>query len=150
MMTGQWSVVPTGLIPLIRIWVNPTPEIRVSAQDTVICDGENFTINVDNPNAPVRGNWKYDLQVTADPEIQGPDLNPTGITTSSFNITLENTDTVVHKVEYRFIPRITPDDNGVDCGNGLDTTIVIWVNPTPRSGSMPTPLSVMAKRQPFR
>ena len=130
-MMELWSAVPMDLTPPFRIWVNPTPEIRVSALDTVICDGENFIINVGNPNTPVRGNWKYDLQVTADPEINGPDLNATGITTASFDITLENGDTVVHRVAYRFIPRITPDDNGVDCGNGRDTTIVIWVNPTP-------------------
>ncbi len=130
---GDGAVVscPNGLDTMIRIWVNPTPEIRISAPDTVTCEGETFTISVDNPNIPVKGDWKYDLVMTADPEIVGPDLNMTGITTSSFNITLSNSDTIVHKVEYKFIPRITPDDGGIDCLMGDDTTIIIWVNPTP-------------------
>ena len=122
---------PNGIDTTIRIWVNPTPEIRVSATDTVLCTGETTILNITNPNHTVRGDWKYDLTVTADPEIGGEMGNQTGIITALFNETLTNSDSIVHKVEYHFIPRITPDDGGLDCENGRDTTIVIWVNPTP-------------------
>ena len=44
--------------------------------------------------------------------------------------TLFNSDTIVHKVEYHFYPRKTIDDSLI-CAGGNDTTIVIWVNPTP-------------------
>ncbi len=111
--------------------MNPIPEIRVLAADTVICDGETADIQVRNPNNPIRGTWLYDLVVTPDPEVTGAVASQPGITTALFNETLTNSDTVVHKVTYHFTPRIIPDDAGVECGNG-DTTITIWVNPSPR------------------
>ena len=43
-----------GMDTTIIIWVNPTPEIRIST-DTVICDGDVVTINIDNPNNPDPG-----------------------------------------------------------------------------------------------
>ncbi len=46
-----------------------------------------------------------------------------------FNFTLTNSDPFASSVTYRFVPSITPDDEGGDCGNGDVETIVIWVNP---------------------
>jgi len=115
----------------IRIWVNPTPEIRVNIADTVICNGETANITVRNPNNPIRGTWMYDLDVTADPEISGELADQTGVTTASYAQTLTNNDTIVHRVVYHFTPRIAPDDFGAECANARDTTITIWVNPTP-------------------
>ena len=125
---------PNGIDTTIRIWVNPTPEIRVSAEP-IRCSvtGDNHHTEYHQSQYSVRGNWKYDLQMNADPEINGPDLNQTGIITALLHLILHstNTDTVVHKVEYRFIPRISPDDGGRIAKMGRDTTITIWVNPTP-------------------
>ncbi|RLD54226.1 MAG: hypothetical protein DRI97_11910, partial [Bacteroidetes bacterium] len=115
----------------IRIWVNPTPEIRISASDSVLCNGETTVLTVTNPNNPIRGNWTYNLVVTADSEISGEGGDQTGVTTPSYSETLTNSDTIVHKVEYHFTPRIAPDDFGAECGNPRDTIITIWVNPTP-------------------
>ena len=50
----------------------------------------------------------------------------------NFSDQLFNPDTIVHKVIYHFIPRISPIDGESDCENGKDTTITIWVNPIPR------------------
>ncbi|MDF1573650.1 MAG: gliding motility-associated C-terminal domain-containing protein [Bacteroidales bacterium] len=115
----------------VTIWVNPTPEIRVSA-DSVICSEGTATIQVDNPNFPIRGNWTYDLVVTPDPGITGASGSQAGITTTLFNETLSNNSVEAQKVEYHFTPWIYPDDSGADCGGGRDTTITVWVNPTPR------------------
>ena len=115
----------------IRIWVNPNPEIRVSA-DTIICDGETAVINVRNPNVPIMGEWTFDLSVNPDPEISGYTGTASGTGDFIFNETLSNSDTVAHKIEYHFTPRIEPDDGGAECGGGIDTIITIWVNPTPR------------------
>jgi len=120
-----------GLDTTIRIWVNPNPEIRVIA-DTVICDGETAVISVRNPNHILRGEWTFDMVATADPEISGNTGTASGTGDFIFNETLTNSDSVAHKVVYQFTPRIAPDDGGAECGGGIDTTITIWVNPTPR------------------
>ena len=51
----------------------------------------------------------------------------------TFTEVLTNNTSVVQKVEYHFHPVIEPDDGEAACENGgpNDTTIVIWVNPTP-------------------
>ncbi len=117
---------------LLSIWVNPTPEIRVNA-DTVICNGETASIAIANPNQLILGTWKYDLVVTAEPEITGAigsgiDLN---LDMSVINQSLMNSGSAAHYVEYRFIPTIYNQYGTVlSCDNGLDTSIRIWVNPT--------------------
>ncbi|MGM0473888.1 MAG: gliding motility-associated C-terminal domain-containing protein [Bacteroidota bacterium] len=116
----------------IVIWVNPTPEIRVSADDNIICDGDDVTFSIRKPNNPIRGNWLYDLEVLPDPGILDARPSENGLGPVNFTETLTNTDTIARKVVYRFIPRIDPDDGGPDCENGKDTTITIWVNPTPQ------------------
>ena len=117
----------------IIIWVNPTPRIRVSAPDTVICNNTSTTITIRNPNTPIRGTWNYNLTVTPDTHITGAEPNHTGVTTTSYTNTLSNNDTIVHKVVYFFKPNIFNDD-GTPVGSctSKDTTIIIWVNPTPR------------------
>ena len=114
----------------ITVWVNPTPAIRVVAEDTVICSGETTNIRIHNPNEFVFGEWVYDLYVTPDPLIWGNMESDTALTETSISETLFNDDTIVHKVEYRFIPRKTIEDSLI-CSQVNDTTIVIWVNPTP-------------------
>ncbi|MCP4313055.1 MAG: T9SS type B sorting domain-containing protein, partial [Bacteroidetes bacterium] len=114
----------------ITVWVNPTPAIRVTTEDTVICNGETTVLNIHNPNKFVYGDWIYDLIVTPDFAISGNRLSDTALIEESISETLFNDDTIVHKVEYRFIPRKTIEDSLI-CSQVHDTTIVIWVNPTP-------------------
>ncbi|MCK5138018.1 MAG: gliding motility-associated C-terminal domain-containing protein, partial [Bacteroidales bacterium] len=122
-----------GTDTTIVIWVNPTPEIRVTASDLLICDEESVTLNVRNPNVDVRGEWKYDLIISKDSEeISGVDAGTEEFNAdTSYIYTLTNSDTVAHQVTYRFVPRITPDDYGPDCGYGIDSSITITVYPTP-------------------
>ncbi|MFH0756463.1 MAG: DUF2341 domain-containing protein [Bacteroidota bacterium] len=120
-----------GLDTTIIVWVNPTPAIRVIANDTVICNGATTTIRIRNPNEFVYGAWEYDLIVTdADGMIEGESPDMYGITDSELNESLTNIDTIAHKVEYTFIP--TKEYGGLTCNEVNDTTIVIWVNPTPQ------------------
>ena len=95
-----------GVDTTITIWVNPTPNINVSASDSVLCNGETTILTITNPNNPIRGTWTYNLEVTADSQISGESGDQTGVTIPSYTETLTNNDTIVHKVEYRFIPRI--------------------------------------------
>ncbi|MCK4993261.1 MAG: hypothetical protein KAS29_22335, partial [Bacteroidales bacterium] len=120
-----------GIDTTIRVWVNPTPAIRVHAQDSILCNGDSAIIEIANPNAFVSGYWEYNLVVNPDPEITGARPNVDGITDTLLIDPLINTDTIVHKVEYTFTPTKTPDPD--ICAGGNDTTIVIWVNPTPEA-----------------
>jgi len=130
---GDECNTPNDTVEII-IWVNPVPDVNVSAPDTVLCTGDYANISIENPNTSIQGFWMYDLEVTPDPEIRGARDSAQNLPASSNFIDdrLFNDDTVVHKVIYHFIPRISPGDGGVNCENGLDTTLTIWVNPTPR------------------
>ncbi len=118
----------------IVIWVNPVPDIEVSIPDTVLCNGGYSLISIDSPNTSIQGIWMYDLEVTPDSSIRGARDSAQNLTSANNFIDdqLFNDDTVVHKVVYHFIPRISPSDGGINCENGKDTTITIWVNPAPR------------------
>ncbi len=107
---------------------NLAPEIRISLPDTVLCDGESFTISVQNPNTSVRGQWMYNLTVEPDAGITGNTISGTYTNTTNLIETLFNNDTRIHKLVYRFTPRIVPDDGGPDCF-GKETQITVWVHP---------------------
>ncbi len=49
-----------------QVWVNPTPQIQVTPATQTICDGESSLVTVRNPNTSVRGQWLYDLSVSAE------------------------------------------------------------------------------------
>jgi gliding motility-associated-like protein len=70
----------------------------------------------------------YDLAVTPDPEIGGNTADGTYTSATDLTETLINTGRERHKVVYRFIPRITPDDGGPDC-IGPEQIVTIWVHP---------------------
>ena len=109
-------------------WVNPTPEIRVSSGDTVICNGESTSISVRNPNVSVRGQWIYDLKVIADASVSGYTSDGTYSSPANLNETLTNSDSKRQKVVYRFIPRIVSGNGAEEC-TGIEQKITIWVNP---------------------
>ena len=111
------------------IWINPVPKVNVSSTDTLVCNGESATISFLNPNVSVKGLWKCDVTVTADPEISGFRDSETYSGAADFTESLVNNDINMHKVVYRFTPRITPADGGPDCINGFEKTVTIWVFP---------------------
>lgn len=110
------------------VFVNPQPEIQISVSDTLICDGGSLTIAVENPADLIWGKWIYDLIVEPDPGITGNTISSTYASPASFSETLFNNDNNMHKVVYRFIPRIVTDD-GVHACAGKEVKITIWINP---------------------
>jgi gliding motility-associated-like protein len=110
------------------VWVNPAPEIRIYANDTIICNGETTRIVMRNPNTVVRGRWTYDLIVVPDEAIRGSSVGGTFTQTLPLNETLFNSSAELHKVVYRFIPHIDSDDGLHSC-NGTAGTVTIWVRP---------------------
>jgi len=110
-----------------EVFVNPQPEIQVSASDSLMCSGERVTVSVQNPSCLIWGKWIYDLIVEPEAGITGNTINGTYSNPADLNETLFNNDTAVHKVIYRFTPRIVPDDGGSDC-IGKEKTITVWVH----------------------
>lgn len=110
------------------VFVNPPPEIQVSVSDTLICDGESVTVSVQNPTDLIRGKWIYDLVVEPEAGITGNAASGTFASPAGLNETLFNNDKVLHKVVYRFIPRIVADD-GVRACAGEEVKITVWIYP---------------------
>lgn len=111
-----------------EVFVNPSPEIQVTASDSLICDGERVTLSVQNPSGLIWGKWIYDLIVEPEVGISGNTLNGTYTSPTELNETLFNNDSAVHKVVYRFIPRIVTDD-GVQACEGKEKKITVWIYP---------------------
>ncbi len=111
-----------------QVFVNPQPEIQISVSDSLICDGESVTVSVQNPTGLIWGKWIYDLIVEPEAEIIGNTVTGTYTSPTDLNETLFNNDTVVHKVVYRFIPRIVTDD-GVQACEGKEVKITVWIYP---------------------
>jgi hypothetical protein len=123
-----------GISDTVVVWVNPTPDILVTATDTLICNEELAQFKVDNLNPYVRGEWRYRLDVEdasgmIDGERADGDYPMDSILIED---QLINNDTVAHRITYHFTPYIDPSDGEADCGTDRDTLITIWVNPTPR------------------
>ena len=111
-----------------HIWVNPVPQIDVSPVDSILCYGESAVIDVVRENPSVRGQWVYDLAVTADQGVTGYTTggtytSPTDLTETLFNSTLQT-----RQVVYSFTPRIIPEGGGADCA-GLTETVTLVVHP---------------------
>ncbi|MFC2116183.1 T9SS type B sorting domain-containing protein, partial [Bacteroidota bacterium] len=127
--------------------------LSVSIADTIYCDSSTITITVNDENGPVRGDKVYrltrtynDTKVTIPGELPGTieDLAGTDISEQLINNTYE-----YQTVIYHFHPVIKPDDGGTDCEKGgpNDTTIVIYLNPTPRI-TVSTPDTLYCNEEP--
>ncbi len=131
-----------------QVFVNPQPEIQISASDTLICDGESVTILVQNPSGLIWGKWIYDLIVEPEAGITGNTINATYTSPTDLYETLFNNDTAVHKVVYRFIPRIVTDD-GVQACEGKEVKITLSIHPGFRCKEvcLEVPDAFLAKRR---
>ena len=111
-----------------QVFVNPQPEIQISVSDSLIRDGESVTVSVQNPAGLIWGKWIYDLIVEPEAGISGNTISGTYTSPADLNETLFNNDTTVHKVVYRFMPRIVTDD-GVQACEGKEVKITVWIYP---------------------
>jgi gliding motility-associated-like protein len=119
----------------IRVLVNPTPRLSVTlVPDTLVCDSSAIDFTIDSILKATTGQWVYDLTAT----VSNPGLI-TGVTTGTdlsgnFTDYLDNTSDAVQWVEYTFHPHIINPAGSANCDNGTswDTTIRVWVEPTPR------------------
>jgi len=123
----------------IVIWVNPTPEARVTVSDTVLCDGDYVRLDLRNPNVPIRGDWQGNVETIVDPGITGilPGWSTPFTDDAFWEFNLGNTANVAQSVTFIFTPRILEEYGGF-CDNGIVTTVVVWVNPVPDIDVVPT------------
>lgn len=120
-----------------QVFVNPEPEILIRAPDSTICDGESVTITVRNPAVLLWGKWMYDLVAEPDAGISGNSRSGTFDRPADLVEKLFNSEAEVHKVSYRFIPRIIADDGSTVC-EGKEVKITVWVQPEIRcKGAFP-------------
>jgi gliding motility-associated-like protein len=117
-----------GIDTTITVYINPTPRIVVAADDT-LCNNTSTTFTITKPNT-VRGLWRYDIDVTYPSGVTGSLGDLTNQTNLTQTDNLTNTTNDVQAVTYRFIPHIDPGDGGPECTAGVETTLVVYVNPT--------------------
>jgi hypothetical protein len=118
----------------VIIAVNPTPVMRATAEETIVCDLTNILITVDDLLGNVHGTRVYELITTdAGGNVEG--VLPSGEYPAGTDITdrLVNLTNEVQQVTYRFRALIKDPagENTGYCDGGTDTTITIFVNPTP-------------------
>ena len=116
-----------------KIWIEPVPRLTlIPAQDT-ICDGGTTNIEIQSPTVPILP-VRFDYQVV----IDNPDslhVTTTGSGTGLLNgaFILENFDNVSVSAQ-RAVITVTPytvTPLGILRCSGIQSTAVIWVEPTP-------------------
>ncbi len=119
-----------GVDTTITVYINPRPRIEVAVDDTLCYDGT-ADITITNPTNQT-GEWRYDLDVTYPAGVTGILSDGTSQTDLNLTDNLVNTTLLVQTVTYHFTPHIDPGDGDGECGNGVDTTITVYINPRPR------------------
>jgi gliding motility-associated-like protein len=118
----------------ITVWVNPTAKLYIYTPDTILCDSTTFTISVRDGNGNVLGTKVYQLTTYQSGGITGIQPNYEYSAAYSFSNKLINTTNSVQNVTYNFKARIKdrPEHIGTYCDQGKDTSVTIYVNPTPK------------------
>ena len=118
----------------VRIYINPNARIILTyAPDTILCDEDTITFTASTGNGTIIGEWVYDVSFIASDisAIQG--INGAfDTTTANFTQYLRNTSDTLQWIDYTFSPKIKGVSSQVAyCGNGIDQTIRVWLNPVP-------------------
>jgi len=111
------------------ITVEPTPLIKVSVQDTVICNYDTVQFAIDSLIRPF-GKWQYWLEADSPfDDFATPEYEQTG--SESFLQTFQNNTTNYQSMKYKFSPHIITKQGHICEASKNDTTVFIHVNPTP-------------------
>jgi gliding motility-associated-like protein len=121
----------------ITVYVQPTPRLSVSIADTVVCDSTTINITVDDLNGNVHQNTTkvYQLTITNPGGVLGVQADGEYPAGTDIDDQLINPTNAVQTVIYHFKARIRddrPGHIGNFCDQGGDTTITVYVQPTPK------------------
>ncbi len=132
-----------GVRRTIRIWVNPRPKLMVQIPDTIYCDTSSFTFTIESLNGPVLGDKVYRIEIDYEAGAVSNTLVPGQYFMNDLDLfsddLVNNTDSL-QKISYTIRPRfMDPRGNNPSeyCENGFDTTITVYLNPTPRLTAIP-------------
>jgi len=135
--TGPGTTYCVGIPDTVIIYVNPTANLSLDVlPDTIVCDETPVFFDLTSENGDVLGSKKYQLSISNPGGVSGVELpgEYDYIDGTDFTNTLINPTNEVQVVTYTFHPVIKEPRFGrayCDPGNVNDTTIRIWVNPTP-------------------
>ena len=128
----------TGINDTVFIWVEPTPVVDATPLVDTICDGDNVSIALESdsrPTKPVRFRYTFTepfgVTVTPGGATEGLNRGDT-ITDQIVNIT----DTA-KLVTYVVTPYTTRAQDDIEKCTGVNDTVYVWVEPTPRVDATP-------------
>ena len=128
----------TGINDTVWIWVEPTPRVDATPELDTICDGDNVSIALESdsrPTKPVRFRYTFTepfgVTVTPGGATEGLNRGDT-ITDQIVNIT----DTA-KLVTYVVTPYTTRAQDDIEKCTGVNDTVYVWVEPTPRVDATP-------------
>ncbi len=135
--SGNQQYCANGIQQKIRIWLNPIPHLEVNAEDTIYCDSAFVNFDIRNINGLVYGDKVYEIIIDYNPSNVSSTLLPGNrslVSIDFINDSLINLTNTLQRIDYTFRPKIWNPGTlvpGKHCDNGIDTTISIWINPTP-------------------
>jgi gliding motility-associated-like protein len=121
-----------GVEVTILIHVEPTARVALTLADDELCNGESVNIQLSTVTTPYRGiEFNVDA-INSYPEITGFTDRTGLIVTDIITEALTNSGDTARMVTYVVSP-VTLDVNGNQKCNGINDTVEVWVNPTPRA-----------------
>ena len=118
---------------LIVVYVEPTARVTGTISNDTICNITSITYSLSTPNSPLYGIRHNVIVINPYPEISGyttPRSDLPAIT--AINETLTNTGDTARMIMYIITPA-TINGLGIQNCPGVNDTIRLWVNPTPRA-----------------
>ncbi|MFP4059343.1 MAG: gliding motility-associated C-terminal domain-containing protein, partial [Bacteroidales bacterium] len=120
-----------GIKDTVRIWVNPTPKIFASVDDTVYCNNSTVPFTLSSPTIAT-DSVLYNLQVNisgVDGDVNGY-VEGTRLAIQDFADSLVNITPDVQTVTYAFTPFIRNADKSFECNNGIIYQVAFDLLPT--------------------
>ncbi len=122
------------------IWIEPTPRLTFTPTVETICDGATTNIKIESPTQP-KFPVRFDYQLVID-NIDSLQLSTSGSGTGLYTgaVILESFDNMSDRPQRAVLTAVpyTVDDSGIKKCTGIEASIEIWINPTPRA----TPVNV--------
>ena len=116
----------------VDIWVEPTARVISTISNDTICNNQQITYSLSTPTNAIFG-VTYNVEVINNySEITGYTQLRHNLPDISIDETLNNSGDTARMIMYVISPAIT-DINGIQKCQGINDTIRVWVNPTPRA-----------------